>query len=132
MQFHINNVPVSKDDYDTHLQNRKKRNKIIVLVVSTIIVGIFGFYFGVIALVKNSDAYRKAEEEIFKNKQVLDITSGIRSISFGNGSVEIEGEKGDAEFFIEVEGVKKDIDVYIHLKKNKKGWEADIIDIDNT
>lgn len=130
MQYYINNIPVSKEGYESYEKNRKKRNKTIFLIISIITAGTFVFYFGVFALLENSDAFTKAEEVIRNNKEVLEITSGVKNVMLETGSVKTEGTTGEAEFYIEVDGIKKDTGIYIHLKKNKNKWEADDIKID--
>lgn len=108
------------------LKNPNKPEK-LPRVLSLIGVGMifFIFLFAFIGnVMKNSDAYKLAIQEIEKNSEIKKETGGIIGYGFmPTGNINISGDEGQAELEITVKGQLKDIDVNTYLESKNGKWK---------
>ena len=120
----LNNDPVAYFK-EAKKQQRKKTLKIVAMVVPVAILLIFLFILFVGGIMKNTDAYKVAVENIKQNDEIKKATGGIKD--FGNivaGHVGTTNGDGDANLSINVIGKKKDVDVSVSLVKQNGGkWQ---------
>ena len=107
----------------------KVRSAPIVVAVGlgAAVVFVVTLFFGTITILKQSDAYRVATQEIRSNFDITEITGTVRSFgAFPTGSIEILNGRGKAEFDITVEGDLSTAEVYVRLSKEpEQEWVVD-------
>ncbi len=91
-------------------------------------VGVAFFMFMLLfvgTVMKNSDAYKVAVNEIENNQEILTKTGGIKGYGMmPTGNVNISNGNGQAQLEIEVLGNEKDINVSVYLTKEPNGeWK---------
>ena len=93
---------------------------VIIMIASLIAV----LFFGVMYMLKNSEAYEASEMNIRQSAEVRNIVGDITELDdFPSGSVKINNGNGTAEFSITVHGTKGDADTTTKLSKSPdKAW----------
>ncbi|MUU77234.1 RDD family protein [Winogradskyella endarachnes] len=103
-------------------------------ILALILAGLIFITFLVIfigSVMKNSDAYKVAVENIEQNKLILEETGGITGYGImPSGSINITNGFGKAQLSITVKGIEKDVNVDVYLTKQpNEDWQ--LIDINN-
>ena len=92
-----------------------------ILFFALVFGGIFG---GVMGAIKNSDAYKMSLEVVEKSSDVKEEIGVIKSYGwFPGGSVNVRGDKGDAELSISVTGEKGEGTLETELVKEGGKWK---------
>ncbi|MHC5310903.1 RDD family protein [Myroides sp. LJL116] len=101
-----------------------KSSRIIALVSVVILFFVFMIFIGA-SMVKNSDAYKTAIEEIENNEQLkTEIGTILNYGRFPSGDIQMENGNGRALLGIEVIGEKGIISVIVYLEKGQSGqWQ---------
>ena len=120
----LNNNPVAYFK-EAKKQQRKKALKIVGIVVPVAILLIFLFILFVGGIMKNTDAYKVAVENIKQNDEIKKATGGIKDFGYMIADhVETTNGNGEANLSINVIGEKKDVDVSVSLLKQNGGkWK---------
>ena len=116
IQTYPPNIPPKKD-------NTAKIIKIVVAVfVALFVLGILlfaGIFFGVTAIIKNSDSYKTAITFI---EECEDVNNAVGEITgygfFVNGGASTVNGEGEANYVIKVEGEDGTTSVWVSLEKN--------------
>jgi len=124
--------PYTTPAYEAYRKKQKKNIIIAIsIVVPVIIIGIALFVYFVMNILKNSEAYAVALEEITTNKQVEEKTGGIQGFdSFPSGHIETINGSGAANFEIGIDGKKHDVNVSVSLSKAAGSeWKVDSLTV---
>jgi hypothetical protein len=101
----------------------------------TIVVLIAAFVGGILALVagsmKSSDAFTQAMARVQADPQVADkLGRPVNSGWFISGSVNVNGDSGDANLAIPISGPKGKGKVYVEAKKSAGQWHFDTLQVE--
>ncbi|MFY0590992.1 RDD family protein [Roseivirga sp.] len=90
----------------------------IALITSFFMVFFAFIFLFISSAIKNSDAYKMAQNEIENNSEIIETTGGIEGYDFfPKGSVSTTNGEGEAYFTIGVKGKTTDVNVNITLYK---------------
>ncbi len=103
----------------------KKTLKITGLA-ATGLVAILLVVFFIGNVIKNTDAYKAAIQQIEATPEIMEATGGITGYGIlPEGNIQITDDSGQAEFFVKVFGKEKNMEVYISLeKKPQEQWKT--------
>lgn len=103
----------------------QNKNPKSIKIVAFVVIGFMLFILFVITMMKRTDAYKVAIQNIQLNEAIIEETGGITGYGmFPSGSVEYSNSEGQAEFNIKVLGKQKNINVRTYLEKESDGeWQ---------
>lgn len=101
--------------------NRASRRDRFLVIVTLFLVVLTLLLF----LIKNSEAYEVAIQEIEQNEEILIASGGINGYGyFPTGGIGISNGEGNADFNIKVYGNENNLSVFVQLIKERGGeWE---------
>lgn len=109
------------------VQNPNKTSRLSrILALAGIVIVFYIFtYLLTGSVIKNSDAYKVAVQEIEKNQEILDETGGIKGYGMiPSGSLNISNGMGQAQLKIDVLGNEKDMNISVYLTKEPNSdWQ---------
>jgi TPR repeat protein len=101
----------------------------VALFVVMIALGV-GSYFAVMAMLKDSDAYRLGVAKLQANSAAMDILGPPIETGNPRGSIKVSGPSGDAQLAIPVEGRKSKGQLYLDATKDMGQWKANRIELE--
>ncbi len=111
----------------------KVRYAVLVVIVCFSIFVFSAMVFGS-QMIKNSEAYKVAVQEIRSNQKILDATGGIKGFGrFPEGELNYSGQSGSAELAIKVIGNSNNVIARVKLERDEI-WHVtslDAIEVEN-
>ena len=103
----------------------QNKNPKSVKVVAFIVIGIIVFTLFLMTMMKRTDAYKVATQNIELNEDIIQETGGITGYGMiVTGNVQYSNSEGQAQFNIKVLGKQKNINVRTYLEKESDGeWQ---------
>jgi hypothetical protein len=112
-----------------------KRTWLIVGAVAVVCVALVGgcvaaIFFTVTGILKESEAYRSAVQQLEANAQAMEILGPPIKPGFPSGSVHTSNASGDAQLAIPVEGTKARGVLYIEATRRMGIWKTDRLELE--
>lgn len=96
----------------------------VVVLIASLAAGVL-FVFGIVGMLKSSDAYQLAQQRIQADARVAEIVGRPLSTGFPTGQIQVSGPRGSASLSFGVEGPRGKGTVFVEAVKELGAWRID-------